>query len=800
MQGAGETRPRYKDPYQSLEARVDDLLARMTPEEKVAQLGSVWAFEVAPGGRLSEDRAARRLGLGIGQITRIAGASDLDARAAAALANQLQRFLLERTRLGIPAIVHEECCAGFMARGATVFPQIIGLASTWEPELAREMARHIRSQMRAVGAHQGLAPVLDVARDPRWGRIEETFGEDPYLVSAMGIAYVQGLQGDDLRTGVLATGKHFAAYGMPEGGLNWAPAHVGRRELLEVYLAPFEAAVREARLASIMPGYHEIDGVPVSADRALLTELLREAWGFDGIVVSDYTAIDNLRGYHRVAADKAEAAALALRAGIDVELPSADCYGEPLLEAVQAGRVPADLLDAAVRRVLRMKFALGLFDHPYVDEAQAAQAFDRPEDRALARRIARQSMVLLKNDGGLLPLRRELERLAVVGPAAHSRRLLNGDYHYPAHIEVYRSMAMGPGSEPPVVPPSPPPGADPEAWEAEAYARHFTPFTTILEGIRARVGPRTRVLYAKGCDVTGGSAEGIREAVEAARQADAVVVAVGHRSGLTPDCTCGEFRDAADLGLPGLQERLVEAVLETGRPTVLVLVGGRPVALPPAAASAPAILAAWVPGEEGGHAVAEVLFGEVNPGGRLPVSIPRKAGQVPVYYGHKPTGGRSQVLGDYVDVPAGPLFPFGHGLSYTTFRYDGLTVTPETIGPDGHVDVAVRVTNTGPVAGDEVVQLYVRDVHASVTRPVKELKGFKRLTLQPGESREVRFRLEACQLAFYGPDMARIVEPGEIEVMVGASSADIRLTGRFVITGPTTRADRRVFVTPVTVS
>lgn len=800
MQDVAGSYPRYRDPYQPVEARVDDLLARMTLEEKVAQLGSVWVFEVAPGGRFSEELAGRRLAHGMGQITRIGGASDADARAIAALANVLQRYLVERTRLGIPAIVHEECCAGLMARGATVFPQIIGLASTWEPRLARAMAARIRRQMRAVGAHQGLAPVLDVARDPRWGRIEETFGEDPYLASVMGIAYVQGLQGDDLREGVVATGKHFVAYGVPEGGLNWAPAHVGRRELLEVFLPPFEAAVREARLRSIMPGYHEIDGVPVSADPELLTGVLREQWGFDGIVVSDYTAIDNLRGYHRVATDKAEAAAQALLAGIDVELPSVDCYGEALLDAVRRGRVPVQAVDAAVRRVLTVKFTLGLFDHPYVDEERAAATFDMPEDRALAREIARRSVVLLKNEGGLLPLPRDIGRLAVIGPAAHSRRLLNGDYHYPAHVDVYRQMVMVPGEQPPFMPPMPPPGADLEQWEAEAYPRHFTPFATILEGIRARVGPRSQVTYARGCDVTDPSTEGFAAAVQAAREADVAVVVVGHKSGLTRDCTCGEFRDAAELSLPGVQAQLVWEVLRTGTPTVVVLVGGRPVALGDIARTAPAVMAAWIPGEEGGHAVAEVLLGEAEPGGRLPVSIPRKAGQIPVFYGHKPTGGRSQVLGDYVDVEAGPLYPFGHGLTYTTFRYDRLVIVPEAVPADGQVEVACRVTNVGERAGDEVVQLYVRDVQASVTRPVKELKGFVRLHLRPGESREVRFTLDLCQLAFYDRKWRRVVEPGEVEVMIGASSQDIRLTGRFVITGDPIVTERKVFITPVTVT
>lgn len=789
----------YKDPSQPIEARVEDLLARMTLDEKVAQLGSAWVFEIAPGGAVSEEQAASRLGKGIGQITRVAGASDGDARTIAKLTNTIQKYLVERTRLGIPAIVHEECCAGFMARGATVFPQIIGLASTWQPELAEMMAAAIRRQMRAVGAHQGLAPLLDVARDPRWGRVEETFGEDPYLVSQMGVAYIRGLQGDDLKEGVIATGKHFAAYGVPEGGMNWAPAHVGAREFREIYLVPFEAAIRRAGLASIMNGYHELDGVPAAASRELLTELLRGQWGFSGIVVSDYTAVETLVSYHRTATDKAEAAAQALQAGIDVELPTTDCYGKALREAVATGRVKMAVVDEAVRRVIRLKFVLGLFENPYVDEERATTSFDTAEDRALARRIAQQSVVLLKNDGALLPLSKELSSIAVIGPSAHSLRNLNGDYHYPAHIEVFNLMGRIIPGQAPFPLPQPPAGADPMEAESIMYARHFTRFVSVLDGIKAKVGPRTRVLYAKGCDVTGESTEGFAEAVEAARKAEVAVVVVGEKSGLTPDCTCGEFRDRAFLGLPGVQEELVRAVLSTGTPTVVVLINGRPLSISWLAEHVPAILEAWIPGEEGGSAVADALFGDVSPGGRLPITVPRSIGQVPLFYNHKPSGGRSQVLGDYVDLKAGPLFPFGHGLSYTTFAYANLSITPETVPPTGTVTVSFEVTNTGQRAGDEVVQLYLHDIVASVTRPVKELKGFKRITLQPGETKAVSFSVDVRQMAFYDREMNYIVEPGEIEVLVGASSEDIRLRGRFIISGQTTAVNEKVFSSQVEV-
>ncbi len=787
----------YQDPSLPLEERVQDLLARMTPQEKLAQLGSLWLHDVAPRGQFRPELAAQRLQLGIGQITRVAGASDCDARGIAALANQIQHYLVEQTRLGIPAIVHEECCAGFMARGATVFPQLIGLASTWQPALAEQMASVIRRQMRAVGAHHGLAPVLDVARDPRWGRIEETFGEDPYLVARMGVAYIRGLQGADLKQGIAATGKHFAAYSVPEGGMNWAPVHVGPRELREVYLLPFEAAIREAGLASIMPGYHEIDGIPVSADRYLLTEVLRGELGFDGLVVSDYMAVANLATHHHTAASKSEAGLQALLAGIDLELPATDCYGPGLLAALQEGRLDPARLDEAVRRVLRLKFALGLFEQPYVDERAAAVAFDTPADRALAREIARQSLVLLKNDGPVLPLRRDLRSLAVIGPAAHRVRLLHGDYHYAPHIEFTQQTLPADKAFPL---PQPPAHLPPEEAEAALYHDYFTPCTSILAGIRARVSPHTQVLYARGCDLTDLDTSGFAEAVAAARQAEVAVVVVGEQSGLTRESTCGEFRDRATLGLPGVQEELVKAVVATGTPTVVVIVGGRPLALPWLAEHVPAILLAWIPGEEGGHAVAEALFGEVNPGGKLPVSLPRGVGQLPLFYNHRPTGGRSHIFGDYADLRRGPLFPFGHGLSYTTFAYHDLTISPAQVDPQGTVRISCTVTNTGARAGDEVVQLYLRDRVASLTRPVQELKGFQRVSLRPGESRRLTFHVDTRQLAFYDHQLQLIVEPGEIEVLVGSSAADILLRGAFTITGATTPVQRRALASQVEVT
>lgn len=763
----------YRDPARPVEARVSDLLSRMTLEEKSAQLGSRWVYELLKEMRFSEPKARQLLGQGIGHITRIGGASSLGPKESAELANAIQSFLINETRLGIPAIVHEESCAGYMALGATCFPQAIGVAGTWDPDAVERMGEVIRTQMRACGAHHALAPVLDVTRDPRWGRVEETFGEDPYLVARMGSAYVRGLQGDDLLEGIIATGKHFVGYGISEGGMNWAPAHIPRRELLEVFVSPFEAAIKVAKMWSVMNGYHELDGVPCGSSGELLNELLRQQLGFTGLVVSDYFAVDQLCSYHHVARDKQEAARLALNAGIDIELPSTDCYGLPLQQAVRAGKISEELVDRAVRRVLTAKFLLGLFEHPFVKVGRAVEVFDTPAHRSLARSLAQKSVVLLKNDGDLLPLKKDIRAIAVIGPNADSVRNLVGDYAYPAHIESLVEMA----ADHPFGAPVP---------EKVDLVEHFVPIISVLEAMRRSVSPDTQVRYAKGCDVRSDSREGFAEAVTLARQSEVAVLVVGGKSGLTDDCTCGEARDRAELGLPGVQQELVQAIYETGTPVVIVLIDGRPLALPWIAEHIPAVLHAWLPGEEGANAVSDVLFGDYNPGGKLPISIPRDVGQVPVYYNHKVSGGRSHWKGDYVEMSAKPLYPFGYGLSYTRFGYDNLDITPRQTGAGGTVDVSVDVTNTGSREGDEVVQLYVRVPAASVTRPVKELKGFARITLAPGQRKRVTFHLTANQLGFYDRRMDFVIEPGTVEVMVGSSSEDIRAAGSFEITGAAT--------------
>ncbi|HEX9369883.1 MAG TPA: glycoside hydrolase family 3 N-terminal domain-containing protein [Roseiflexaceae bacterium] len=777
----------YRDPARAIPERVRDLLDRMTLDEKIAQLGSAWVYELIDDDGFAPAKARALMQHGIGQITRIGGATSVRPTDSARLANAIQIFLREETRLGIPAMVHEETCSGYLARGATCFPQIIGAASTWEPELIEAMGGVIRTQMQAVGAHQALAPVLDVTRDARWGRVEETFGEDPYLVARMGSAYVRGLQTDDVSRGVLATGKHFLAYGVSEGGMNWAPAHVPARELHEVFLMPFEAAIKTAGLASIMNAYHELDGVPCGASRWLLTDLLRGQLGFDGLVVSDYFAVQMLAEYHHVAATKAEAARLALEAGIDVELPGTDCYGAPLRAAVESGIVSETLIDEVVGRGLAMKFRLGLFERPFVEPEGAAAVFDTPTQRELAREIARKSIVLLKNEGDLLPLSKDLRAIAVIGPNADNVRHQMGDYSYPAHIETLLEMLEQPGQLPQTLP------------DKVELVDIGVEMVSVLDAIRRAVGPQTQLHYARGCDVLGESQDGFAEAVAAARAAEVAIVVVGDKAGLTDSCSSGESRDRAELGLPGVQEQLVRAIAETGTPVVLVLMNGRPLAIPWIVEHIPAILEVWLPGEEGGSAVADVLFGDASPGGRLPISFPRAVGQVPVYYNHKPSGGRSHWKGDYVELSTRPLFPFGYGLSYTSFAYANLRLDRQEVAPAGQVAISVDVRNTGERAGDEVVQLYVHDMHASVTRPVKELKGFKRVGLAPGETKTVTFTLDARQLAFYGQDMAFAVEPGAIEVLVGSSSEDIRLRGGFTIAGEPAEVGDKIFFSSVTV-
>jgi beta-glucosidase len=654
-----------------------------------------------------------------------------------------------------------------MCWGATVFPQAIGVASGWNPDLTQRMAAAIRAQMRAIGAHQGLAPLLDVCRDPRWGRMEETFGEDPYLVSSLGCAYVRGIQGGDSPDGCVATGKHFVGYGNAEGGMNWAPAKLPPRELHEVFLAPFEAAVRQAKLGSIMNSYGELDGIPCCASRRLFLDILRDEWGFDGIVVSDYWAIPMLGEYHHVTGSKRESAARALTAGIDVDLPTTTCYGRELEAALGAGEIGLEEIERAARAVLVTKFRLGLFESAQTDAARVGEAFDAQIADDLALRVARESIVLLKNDG-VLPIAPKIRSIALIGPTADDWRNMIGDYSYPSHVESLAEMKEDNVFGMPVP-------------EDLGDASSSLAIPTILEALRKECGDKVRITCVRGCEIAGEGGDGIPDAVRAASGADMAILVLGDRAGLTKGCTSGESRDVAGLRLPGQQERLLREVQAVGKPVVVILLSGRPYVFGAMLDHIDALVCAWFPGQAGGRAIAEVLSGGINPSGKLPVSWPRSAGQLPLYHYHTPSGGRSHWTGDYVDQEATPLYPFGHGLGYSPFEYSDCSIRPDAGAADRPCVIGFTLRNAGERAGTEVAQLYIgyRPEGSLITRPLRQLKGFVRVALEPGEGARVELTLHPESLAFHDEDMALRLYSGDLRVMIGSSSRDIRLEAMF---------------------
>lgn len=751
---AGDDRP-WTDPDRPADERVEALLARLTLEEKVAQLSSTWEDvepagpEVAPGtnlfGRVGDlDETARH---GLGQLTRPYGTLPRPALEHARLLAERQRQITAQSRFGIPAMAHDECLTGFTAYGATIYPTSLAMAATFDPALIRRVGAAIGTDMAEAGVHQGLAPVVDVVRDYRWGRCEETYGEDPYLVGEMGEAYALGVQS----AGVYATLKHFAGYSASMGGRNHAPVGIGRRELHDVILPPFERLVA-AGVGSVMNSYAEIDGEAPAASRRLLTGVLREQWGFEGTVVSDYWSLPFLVNAHRVAADLPGAGALALAAGMDVELPDQRGFGAVLVAAVRAGAADEADVDRAVRRVLRQKIALGLLDPGWDPVPHALRAgeldLDKPENRRLAHAVAQASAVLLSNDG-TLPLP-STGRIALIGPCADDVRTMFGCYSFPNHVLSDRddlgngveavSLRTGLGNELPDV-----------TWE-----------------------------FAQGCPVRAEDRAGIAEAVTVAAGADLVVLVVGDRAGMFGIGTSGEGCDVEDLRLPGVQEELVDAVLATGAPVVLVVNSGRPYAVGRFAGPAAALVQVFLPGEEGGRAVAELLSGAANFSGKLPVQIPNSPAGQPYTYLHPPLGDRQSWLSNLDPTPA---FPFGHGLSYTAFEIDGLTVDSEQVPVDGEFTVHVRVRNTGAVAGAETVQLYFTDPVAQVTRPVRALLGFAKVALEPGAEATVRFDVHTDRLAFTGLAGQRIVEPGEIVLYAGSSSGDTPAEARVELVG-----------------
>lgn len=754
----------YKNPSLSVEERTQDLLSRMTLQEKVDQLNmkSLNALKMNKKGAITDSSLVSLFnGRSIGCLE----SPFIEHEKIATYSEAADHYLRTQTRLGIPAIQIAECLHGQMALGTTIFPQAIGLGSTWNPALIEEMASIIAEEASLSGVDQALSPLFDLARDPRYGRVEECYGEDPYLVKEMGKAFVIGMQGQPEQTrvgiskGKLAcTAKHFVAYSVPQAGINIAPALVGERNLRELHFVPFEAVVKEANIYSLMPGYHEVDGIPVHGSRWLLTDVLRKEWNFDGYVFSDYGAVGMMDNFHHTTADKAESAVVALKAGVDLEAPGRYAYGE-IEKLVESGRLDEAVVDTAVARILRVKFKLGLFDRPFKKESRLSKKVHKPSSIELAQRIAEESVVLLKNKDAVLPLdARKLKSIAVIGPNADKVQF--GDY------SITKNNAYG---------------------------------TTVLQGIRNYVGPDVKVNYTEGCGITKLSKDGFDEAARLAKESDVVVLVLGGTSIIysgigwgDPNSkevnTCGEGLDRNELNFPGVQKDLLHLVAAQGKPVILVMLNGRPYTIPEEVEKVDAVLEAWYPGERGGDAVSRILFGDVNPSGKLSMTFPKTEGHIPMYANHKPSAkgyyhspGTPEKPGrDYVFSSPTPLFCFGHGLSYTTFEYSNLTVRND-FKQGGNVEITCTLKNTGTRKGAEVVQLYVRDKVSSVTTPVKALKGFAKVELNPGESKEVRLKLTPDDLKLWNADMKYVLEPGEFDVYVGASVEDIRLEGKFTV-------------------
>jgi beta-glucosidase len=750
--------PIYKDPALPAARRVKDLLSRMTLEEKAAQMMCVWQkkSETLVNGDGSFDlrkaKAAFKKGHGLGQVGRPSDAGKgKNAREMAELTNAIQKFFLQNSRLGIPVMFHEECLHGQAGIGSTSFPQPIGLGATFNPGLVESLYAMTAEEARIRGTHQALTPVVDVARDPRWGRVEETFGEDPFLVTQLGMASVRGFQGDASfkdKKHIIATLKHFAAHGQPESGINCAPTNVSMRLLRETFLYPFKEAIQKAGAISVMAAYNEIDGVPAHASEWLLRDVLRKEWGFKGFVVSDYYAIWELGDRpdthgHCVARDKKESCALAVRAGVNIEFPEPDCYLH-LVELVRKGVLKEAQLDELVAPMLFWKFKMGLFDDPYVNPDEAARLVGSEKNRKLALQAARETITLLKNTNNLVPLNPgKIKSIAVIGPNA-DRELLGG------------------------------------------YSGRPKFYTSLLEGIRSKVGDRVQVPYCEGCKITVGGSWNqdlvtpsqpeedrklIQEAVKVAQQADVVVVAIGGNEQTSREAWSRKHMgDRTSLDLVGQQQELVTAMLSTGKPVIVFLFNGSPLSIQYLNENVPVIFECWYLGQETGHAVADVLFGDCNPGGKLPITIPRSAGHLPAFYNYKPSARRGYLFDD-----VSPLHPFGFGLSYTTFAFKNPRLAKNKIRRNESTRLLVDVKNTGRRPGAEVVQMYIRDCVSSVTRPVKELKGFQKISLRPGETQTVALDITPESLAFYDLHMKCVVEPGEFEIMVGNSSRDTDL-------------------------
>ena len=749
--------PAYKDPSFSIDVRLSDLLSRMTLEEKVGQLlcplgwemYEIHGSEVHPSGKFKQLIKERNAGMlwatyRADPWTKKTLANGLNSEMAAKAGNALQKYVMENTRLGIPMFLAEEAPHGHMAIGATVFPTGIGMAATWSPELVKEVGQVIAKEIRSQGGHISYGPVLDLTRDPRWSRVEETFGEDPVLSGILGASMVDGLGGGNLsqKYATIATLKHFLAYAVPEGGQNGNYASVGIRDLHQNFLPPFRKAI-DAGALSVMTSYNSIDGIPCTSNHYLLTQLLRNEWKFRGFVVSDLYSIEGIHESHFVAPTKENAAIQSVTAGVDVDL-GGDAYTN-LCHAVQSGQMDKTVIDTAVCRVLRMKFEMGLFEHPYVDPKIAAKTVRRKEHIELARKIAQSSITLLKNENSILPLSKTINKVAVIGPNADNRYNMLGDYTAPQEDSNVK---------------------------------------TVLDGILTKLSP-FRVEYVRGCAIRDTTVNEIEQAIEAARRSEVVIVVVGGSSardfktsyketgaavaeeGSVSDMECGEGFDRASLSLLGRQQELLESLQKTGKPLIVVYIEGRPLEKNWASEYADALLTAYYPGQEGGNAIADVLFGDYNPSGRLPISVPRSVGQIPVYYNKKAPRNH-----DYVEVSSSPLYSFGYGMSYTTFEYSDLQVVQKSARC---FEVSFKVKNTGKYDGEEVSQLYMRDEYASVVQPMKQLKHFERFHLKKGEEKKVTFVLTEEDFFLVNYTLKKVVESGTFQVMIGSSSDDIRL-------------------------
>lgn len=796
--------PLYKDSTQPIAIRVDDLISRMSVNEKAAQLCSDLPMNFVEDGKVKYDEVRAKYSDGLGRITQYNTLGLISANSIAKLSNQIQKYFVEETKHGIPVILQGENLCGYPGSGGTLFPSMINLGSAFRPDLTEKMAEVISEETKAIGIRQALSPVIDVTRDPRWGRTYETFGEDPYVVTQMGIRYVKGMQGNKVE-GVVATAKHFLGYAETQGGVNMTATRLCDRELYEVFGTPFEAAIKEADLGSVMASYSDIDGLPVAANKKIATDLLRGTMGFEGALVSDGAAIMKIFEYHKIGKTYDEAGFLAFRSGCDTEMPIGNAYRH-LPDYIEKGLLSVDRLDEAVRRILKTKFEYGLFENPYIDESKVNDSMSNDAKWDLVQEVTDESLILIKNDENFLPLKKGL-RMAVIGPHAGSLREPISGYTYPAYVEMIlaandkenkKELSFN--------------GMADEAAKIEKGKgeKRKTPFTTsvfdekdrmLLKDMdqiyRGQYKQKTlaeclegygEVSYAQGCRVIDDSYEGFKDAVEIAEASDVVILTLGGNCGWF-DTTGGEGKDRSSLDLPGVQQELLEAVVATGKPVVLVLYGPGIFATEWALKNVSSIIQAWLPGARGAESIGKALFGEINPSGKLPVSIPRSAGHIPAVYNHRSGSGFGSDKGNlimgcgYVDSPDTPLLYFGHGLSYTDFLLESFNVSSEELVTDGSIDISIDISNVGNTTGKEVIQLYYRYKDAWVTRPVMQLTGFRKVELRPSEKRRVVFHLDSRLLGFYNEDMEFVVEPGALDIMIGTSSDNIQFRKEITMTG-----------------